>query len=332
MTRPRTLRGCTGRARLAFAIALVLLIPSAAWIAAPWARLADMIGNFAAHVLPIVLLTAIAWTALRYRRAAVTGWLSAVLLAWPLAVGRAPRAPRDAGVIRVLAYNVLASRRPSDAATRLVLESGADLAALCEVPDSLSDAIFDEGAMRGTFPHTVRRVWYSGPPTTNQVLLSRWPITRPDGRPLDESFTTVIEAVVHAPSGPVGVVVVHLFSARTDGAWRYALEEAERAAEAARRLEAAGMPVIVVGDLNSTPSGLASRTLASLAGLRRCKPWLCADGTFPAYLPWPLRIAIDDAMVSHAVSVASWRTLGPAGSDHRPVLVDLALVPRPAAP
>ncbi len=329
MTRPsrlhRAIGGRTGHARVAFAVALMLMVPSAAWVGAPLARVIDLVGNFASHVLPIVLLTAVAWTVLRYRRAAVTGWMSVALLVWPLAIRRAPPAPPGAAPIRVLAYNALAGRRPAEAGARMILESGADVAGVCEVPDRLYGAMFADGAMRRAFPHTVFRVWNSGPPTTTQVLLSRWPITRPDGRPLDESFATVIEAVVHAPSGPVGIVVVHLFSARSDRTWSYSLDEAERAAAAARRLQAAGLPVIVLGDFNSTPSGLACRTLASLAGLRRCKPWLRADGTFPARLPWPLRLAIDDAMVSRSVSVASWRTLEPAGSDHRPVLVDLAL-------
>lgn len=324
------LSGRSGRARLAAAASAVLALPSAAWIGAPLHWVIDLAGNLSAHVLPIVLAAAIWWTLRRYLAAAVVGWVSVCVLAWPLATGRAPRTGSDAPAIRVLVYNPLLRSRPADDEIRLVRESGADLVALVEPPERMIRATETGGELRHEYPYVVFRPWGWDPLNAYHILLSRWPLTRPDGRPLDEPFAGIVEAVADTPHGRIGLVVLQPRSPRTAGRWREGLQEADRAAAAARRLAEMGLPVIVMGDLNSTPSGLLSRSLCSRAGLRRCKPWLEPAGTFPADRPWPLRVAIDDVLVSRGVRVSLWETLAPAGSDHRPVLAGLTLPP--AAP
>ncbi len=327
---PSSIGGRRRRPRIASAAALILALPSAAWLAAPLHWVIDLVGNLSAQLLLVVLAATIWWTLRRYRAAAVVGWVSVCLLVWPLATGRAPRAGSDdAPAIRVLVYNPLLRPRPAEDEIRLVRESGADLVALVEPPERMIQATASGGELRHAYPHMVFRPWGWDPLNAYHILLSRWPLTRPDGRPLDEPFTGVVEAVADTPRGRIGLVVLQPRSPRTAERWHQGLEEADRAAAAARRLAAAGLPVIVMGDLNSTPSGLLSRRLCSRAGLHRCKPWLAPHGTFPSKWAWPLRVAIDDVLVSHGLAVSSWETLPPAGSDHLPVLVGLTVPLRP---
>ena len=87
-------------------------------------------------------------------------------------------------------------------------------------------------------------------------------------------------------------------------------------------------PTILLGDLNAVPWARVVHELGERSGLRVVGS---LDGTWPAFLPWPLRIPIDHALVSPGVVVTA-RRLGPdLGSDHRPILLDLVVEPHAAA-
>lgn len=315
---------------LALGAAVLIAAPSAAWIAAPLDWRIDLAGNFAAHLLVPVLASAVLWTVLRCRAAAAVAWLSVVVLVWPLATGRAPTASR-APDLRLLVYNPLVTNRGPGDAISVVRNSGADVVALVEPPQALIEECVEGGSLRSIYPYMVHRPWEWGPLSSFQMILSRWPLERPDARPLEEPISGIIRVIADVPGGTVGFVVVQPRSPRTLQRWREGLDEADRAAEAVRRLASGGWPVIVLGDFNSTPSGLLSRRLCSRAGLRRCKPWLLARGTFPAARRWPMTVAIDDALVSAGMAVTSWTTLEAGGSDHSPVMVGIAL-PRDRGP
>lgn len=86
-------------------------------------------------------------------------------------------------------------------------------------------------------------------------------------------------------------------------------------------------PTILLGDLNAVPWARVVHELATRSGLRVVGS---LAGTWPAFLPWPLRLPIDHALVSPGVVVTA-RSLGPnLGSDHRPILLDLVVEPHRA--
>ncbi|MFM9997135.1 MAG: endonuclease/exonuclease/phosphatase family protein [Phycisphaerales bacterium] len=315
--------------RGAFLLALPLLAASGAWLAAPLGWRIDLVANLAAQTALVTIVGAGVFGALRAWSATGVTLLALGLHAAALAPGRAPRAgPAASPNVRVLVYNAFNANADPGRAIDSVLAANADLVVLVETPPAMVQASWEGGRLRAAYPYTIHRGWKPGLANDHQALLSRWPLTRTDGRPLGAEVTTVISATAESPFGTIGVVAVHPASPRNAERWRRGLEESRLAAEAARAFAARGLPVIVPGDLNSTPSGLFSRRLRSGGGLRRAKPWGVAQGTFPVGQPWPGRIAIDDVMVSAGVSVASWRTLDPAGSDHTPVLVELVVAPR----
>lgn len=119
----------------------------------------------------------------------------------------------------------------------------------------------------------------------------------------------------------LGLVAVHVQSPRSRERWREALTQLEQAGVAAEALATTGVPVIVAGDLNSTPSGLVSRRLKRLTGLVRASPAGFGAGTFPSWLPGVLRVGIDDVLAPAGAKVLSWSTVEIPGSDHRGVLV-----------
>lgn len=169
------------------------------------------------------------------------------------------------------------------------------------------------------------------------LLASRWPMTAWDIAEFGDAARRVIAGRVESPHGPFIVLAAHPRSPRDETRWRFGNDDVEVVAQAARKAESLGLPVIVLADLNATPSGARSRRLAE-SGLRRTKPLLKPLGTWPtqavpgvkgAIGRWPLSIAIDDALVSRHWSVRAWSRGESRGSDHWPILADLHLAPHP---
>ena len=90
-----------------------------------------------------------------------------------------------------------------------------------------------------------------------------------------------------------------------------------------------GWPLVVVGDLNGSPTGWRSRLVRERLGLVRSKPPLLLSGSWPAHFPKPFRVAIDAVLIGPGVSVASWRPLEvQTRSDHVPVVAEISIPAR----
>jgi endonuclease/exonuclease/phosphatase (EEP) superfamily protein YafD len=84
------------------------------------------------------------------------------------------------------------------------------------------------------------------------------------------------------------------------------------------------LPVILLGDLNATPWCPYFRKLLSNTGLKDTGRGYGVQPTWPSHNPL-LRIPIDHCLVSQGI-VVTHREVGPyTGSDHYPLIVDVAL-------
>lgn len=79
---------------------------------------------------------------------------------------------------------------------------------------------------------------------------------------------------------------------------------------------------LLLGDFNGAPWGYVVRTIEARGNVRAATG---SGGTWPSIVPRQLRIPIDHVMVSPGLSVASRRVLPGTGSDHAPVIVDVAV-------
>jgi endonuclease/exonuclease/phosphatase family metal-dependent hydrolase len=193
----------------------------------------------------------------------------------------------------------------------------------------MSQAVLANEALMSRYPFG----WIpDNPPPGYRFVLSRYPTatgTEAFG-PVWASARAGLEdhgvrtLLVQTPLGPVILAGLQLRSPRTAERWKEGNEQASMIGASLSRLAASTeAPIIVAGDLNTAPVGRRSELLGSAAGLRRAKPAWVIDGTYPAHLPAPLRTAIDDAMVTVTLGVASWSTVAIPGSDHRAVIVEL---------
>ncbi|MFT5680855.1 MAG: hypothetical protein ACI8RZ_001761 [Myxococcota bacterium] len=129
------------------------------------------------------------------------------------------------------------------------------------------------------------------------------------GPPIDMEIPTVAARV------EVNGTSVRLFGMHTapPAAPRYADHRDLELADLGQRIAAEDGPVVVVGDLNTTPLARDAREGRGLLGT-----WLAS---------WPagLRISIDHVLISEDIVVSEFAVLPLSGSDHRALRVDLSL-------
>jgi endonuclease/exonuclease/phosphatase (EEP) superfamily protein YafD len=77
--------------------------------------------------------------------------------------------------------------------------------------------------------------------------------------------------------------------------------------------------------MNGTPSSTRTRGFCRTTGLRLCKGRLDPRGTWPARLPAWASAPIDHVFASDGIRMVSRRVLGSGGSDHRALMVEIAL-------
>jgi beta-N-acetylhexosaminidase len=248
--------------------------------------------------------------------------------------------PSPAGSVRVLVYNIHAGK---DAAgtpriaelAGLVGQTGADIVLLQEVDVGTrrSGGVDQpaELARRTGFASAFgRTIDYDGG-RFGIAVLSRWPILDARMIPLDgpppagadngrHEPRGALRVVVGAPQGRITVFDTHLDAFGGD-AWRE--QEADSLVKLVASARENGEVVILGGDFNSTPESAAQQTLRN-AGLRDA--WsLCGSGnghTFPANDP---KKRIDFLFLTGSTSCTSARVPDSQLSDHRPLLVDVAL-------
>jgi endonuclease/exonuclease/phosphatase (EEP) superfamily protein YafD len=215
-----------------------------------------------------------------------------------------------------MTINLLTGNKDHAAVLEAVRAEAPDLLVLCELTSAWAKAL---APLAAALPHVVSR-----PDEGNFgiALHSRLPIREHGLASLGPDWTLAIRATIEIPGGPLGVLAAH--APRPGGARGTAERDLAYVAVPAQ-LGLLPERRIVVGDLNGTRFGGSFADLLAATGLRDSGEGFGLQGTWPASLPAPLRIAIDHVLVAPTIAVRS-RRIGPdVGSDHLPLIVDLSL-------
>jgi endonuclease/exonuclease/phosphatase (EEP) superfamily protein YafD len=229
--------------------------------------------------------------------------------------------------VTVLSWNTLGNAPGAKTIADLAIDKGADVITLPETTAETGTEIAGYLALAGK-PMQVWTVAYdqvSKAKSTTLLISKRLGAYDVD---LDAKTTSVLPTIVATPSDGTGptILAVHVVAPlpvelanwRSDLAW----------------LEAActGGNVIMSGDFNSTIDNYAGLASVNGAAIGACFDAAqvshnAAVGTWPTALPALLGTPID-----HVMATNSWRVTGmrvfenydKAGSDHRPILVQLS--------
>lgn len=328
MNAPR--RRVVARAWLAWSIGAGAMV-FALLTVAPFEGLAwHVVSNFRVHAMVVSVCAGVIALLCGRWRAGVPGLMGLVsVLPFVVSSGgaRAQRAmdPSEHGV-RVLHFNVFSYNERLDEVMGLMEGSGADVIAIIESPKPLTEILRHDPERLAEWPH---RFIPPEPFAGLKIILSRWPLRHGEewtGLPDFVRGNRLPSALIEAPGGDFILAQSHPYSPRTSVQMREGdallRDHLTLLKSSARRF---GVPIVIAADMNGTPSSRRGRLVSATTGHRASGGVLGFLGTWPAGLPAPLRLAIDDVWVPDGVLVAGRRVLGATGSDHAPVLVDLVL-------
>lgn len=246
----------------------------------------------------------------RWFDAALIAWLVNLALVAPDLGGRARE--RQGTAVRVLFVNVLASNTEYTRVASLIAETQPDIVALVETRapwfEKLAPALADYARIehdradnfglglyaRGTVTGAVEHVGVELPTIIATVTLAKGPRM---------SF------VLTHPWPPVNAWTL-------DQQWKHL-------AALSHRARALAAPLVFAGDLNATPWSRAFRHVMGTTGLCDTRAGFGYQGSYPASSAI-VRIPIDHVLVSCDIGVRDRVIERDVGSDHLPVLVDLA--------
>lgn len=294
-------------------LALLLAGPSAIGLAALSGvghRWVDLLAQFPAPAL-IPALAGLALAALfRLSLSGLSAGLATALLAaalWGQVAPVRPASAADGERLTVYVANLHYENTDLARVAASIAAADPDIVVLVEVGPAMGgalDTLVPEHPHRAPSPLNGR----------DNLVASRRPLQAlPDGG----DGLSARGARVETALGPVTVFATHL---TRPWPFEYQWGQITQVMALEARMAAAPGPVIVAGDFNSVTTARIGRQIREL-GLTPAPAW---PGTWPAAAPPPARIAIDHLWASPELTVVSRRLGRPTGSDHSPVIVELA--------
>jgi endonuclease/exonuclease/phosphatase (EEP) superfamily protein YafD len=222
----------------------------------------------------------------------------------------------DQQTLRLLLANVLVRNGQHARVADLVAGADADVLVFQEVNDGWMASLAD---LERDYPHTV------GVPRQDAfgiAVFSRVPLLEADVRYLGAAGRPSVALEVSLGGTPVSIVTTHpphplrprTFALRNDQLGAVADLAGDRT-----------QPLVLIGDLNVTMWSPWFRRLRSESQLSNARHGFGVLPSWPTFLPSVMRLPIDHCLVSDELIVTDCR-LGPAfGSDHLPLIVDVAL-------
>jgi endonuclease/exonuclease/phosphatase (EEP) superfamily protein YafD len=291
--------------------------PMATWLALfDWH--ADLIAHFREPALVVSLLAAMLMNRIHRPIAIGLGALVAwqawglSLCWWPNPV---PPDPKSSARLRALVANVFVDNEDSDALIRLIRREQPDVVGLIEVSNrwiTSLEPVRAEFAYRYEYPFDDDgrglALWLRRAPISVEFV----PSLTPGGIP-------AVHAVIDFAGKPRDLWLIHFLSPLERPA---EVPLGSEFAALARRVERDGGSTIVVGDFNSTDGSPHFGRFLEVSKLRDSRLGFGRLASWPTWSPY--RIGIDHGFLSADLAVKS-RRLGPRiGSDHFPMLLELA--------
>ncbi|SCZ62180.1 endonuclease/exonuclease/phosphatase family protein [Thiohalomonas denitrificans] len=235
----------------------------------------------------------------------------------PLQVQWADPGDPAATRLRVIIANVLMPNRQAETLLSLVARHEPDLFLAVETDEWWQSQL---DTIQGSYPYAVR---YPLPNTYGMLLYSRYPLTRPEVRFLIEDDVPSINTVVELPGGPgIHFHALHPRPPRPTKRQDSTNRDAELVTIGQQVARQQG-PVVVAGDLNDVAWSYTTDLFQRISGLLDPRRGRGMYNSFHAGIPF-LRFPLDHLFHSKHFRLVRLERLDKFGSDHFPILVELA--------
>ena len=236
--------------------------------------------------------------------------------------------PEDARSIRVLSFNMLSSNVAYDAVIELIREQEPDIIAMQELSVGMSIALNEN--LADIYPYQEVYAWND---PRGMGIWSRYPLTEGPWRTDHAWERWVHSAIVDIEGQPLFLFNVHLWPTGTLDKEQFAralMIQEEQAQELNTLISESEIPVLVVGDFNSSPTNethaILDQELDDAWRQVGFGPGFTfpAPGTFNSWVPRFLRI--DYFWTKGSITPLKVQVLSQsAGSDHLPLLGEFAI-------
>lgn len=253
------------------------------------------------------------------RRAAIVGvgsLLVAMVATYPFIPGLASGAAfaQDGGpVLRVVQFNTRYDNSQTERAAQVIRDADADVILLQEVTDGPRSLV---NLLRDAYP-VQRRCGNAR--IGGATVISRLPVSP------DNTIKCVRSSALSAIQLDVGGKAVTF--AAYHGRWPWPYEQSWVIDRMSKSLEALPHPLVFAGDFNAAPWSEGVQRVARLTGTQPesgYRPTWLSQRVSDTLRPW-FGLPIDHVMVSDELRIISVRRLPFAGSDHLPMVADIAL-------
>jgi len=249
------------------------------------------------------------WGLLMLALAGVLAVVNAMLIApyfWmPESAGE-----KDVRPLRIVSINVKYTNDRADLVLDFVREQSPDVVVLVEYTPFWEDRLAE---LEAAYPHVQLQ------PGT--ALYSRRPLANVAVTRLGGVNAPAISATIDTDEGPLSLVAAHPMSPVGRGRSRLRNRQLK---ELAALVKEQPHPVVLVGDLNTTPWSPYFADLLRDAKLSDARRGFGVRPTWPESLRLSLlRIPIDHCLVGDGVRVGGFAVGSPVGSDHLPIVVDV---------
>lgn len=225
-----------------------------------------------------------------------------ILAGWGLSLPYVPEAAAGKTIRIAHANTLLYFNKPAGPKVAFAANSGADVVSLLEVNDTLHTALNE---VSGTYPHQA----HSGG-RLPMMLLAKYPITKAQGW-----GPRMVLYHIAKPNQAFYVLQVHPQSPFSSVALASRTEQLQKLANI---LPSLPQPLVVLGDMNTTPWDAGLKPLH--AALKQAGGWRANLPTFPTLVPMT---PIDAVFYSQPFSEARLQHVKVKGSDHLGIVVDL---------
>lgn len=303
------------------ATGLVCTATVIAFLGAKWWPL-DLFANFRLQYVTCLLVAVVVLlVGKKWLWAGMAGVFALVNVVDILPAFIGPRGPAASSSrsLTILLANVLTSNKEYERVRQLVRSSDPDIFAVLEVSETWMNEL---SSLEENYPHVV-----SSPRSDNFgiAMFSRIPFEQARIMETGKPPLPSAAARIRIDDIPLTLIATHPFTPTRASTARHRNRHLLQLAE---HVSDVNGPIIVMGDLNTTPYSPHFKRLLRESGLRDSRCGRGIQGTWQAHLPPFLRIPLDHVLHSPEIDVLD-RRLGPyIGSDHLPVIVEFSLPPK----
>lgn len=217
--------------------------------------------------------------------------------------------------LRMLHANVMNNNTSHDAMVQVIQDAKADVIVVQEFTLRWGEKL---KILQSNYPHSTSEPRRDG---GGVAIFSKYPLEETKILQLDESTHIAMFARVNRDGRSIAILAIH---PTTPISRRKFVNRNRQFKEAAEVLSKIDGPKVLIGDFNSTMWSPYFAVLQQSAGMRDCRLGFGLNPTWPVILPPFLRLPIDHCLVSSQIKVHGVQLGNAAGSDHRPLIVDLS--------